>query len=217
MKRSTIGRITVAVVAVLGTTSAMAQGVASDPFSTPPASSQPVIRSEDFDRDPIRGWHYSCEHQFVANEDGRALVTQGGGHGIWASAGRLTDFTLRFHYAYEQGDGDVFFRATETPAGMEFYCVTLEPTRITLGRRLHAPGQEFPENDLAVAPCVLRPYAWYEVAIVASGGLIEVWIGGQQVIRCQDPHPLTAGQCGLGVIAGSGSVLYDNVSLNAAP
>jgi len=109
----------------------------------------------------------------------------------------------------------VFFRSVDTPHGLEFYVLTLRPSGITLGRRTHMPGQEASQQDLASAAGVLQPRQWYEVAIRAIGGQIDVAIDKQPVLSYQDSAPLTSGGCGLGVILGSGAVLYDDVVLTA--
>lgn len=192
-----------------------APAAASNPVPTGTAPAQKPTHTENFDTDPVTGWRYSCQHRLVPIAGGRALETSGGGHAIWRATDRLKDFTLSFRFRYEQGVGDVFFRATETSAGMEFYCLNLGPNAVELARRLHAPGQEVPQRVLASAPRSLQPQGWYDVTIRATGGLIEVWIGDQQAIRYLDPQPLTAGPCGLGVTAGSGTVLYDDVALTA--
>jgi hypothetical protein len=72
---------------------------------------------------------------------------------------------------------------------------------------------EYPEKTLAAAPVSLGPQVWHDVIIQAKGGQITVWIDGQGVLQVQDPQPLRSGGCGLGVIANSGYVLYDQVVL----
>jgi len=183
-------------------------------FSQPGAApGQPSQLREDFDRDPVSGWHYSCQHAFVQAGNGRALATRGGGHAIWQAAGPVSDFALKFRYGYEQGAGDVFFRSTETPQGMQFYFLRLEPRQFVLGRRLHAPGGKFPEKNLASAPVQLAPRAWHDVMIQAAGGQIQVSVNGKVVLSASDPQPLRSGPCGLGAVGNSGFVLYDQVML----
>jgi len=209
---------TAVTIAVLTALPAVAQTPAApwqSPGSAQPgtAQSQPSQLSENFDRDPVTGWHYSCPHAFIQAGNGRALATRGGGHAVWQAAGPVADFTLKFRYGYEQGAGDVFFRSTDTPRGMEFYFLRLEPRQVVLGRRLHAPGHKFPERNLASAPVLLGPRAWHDVIIRAMGGQIQVSIDGKRVLSTRDPQPLRSGACGLGAIANSGFVLYDQVTL----
>jgi hypothetical protein len=169
--------------------------------------------AEDFDAGSLDGWHFSCEHALVPTQTGRALQTSSGGHAIWDELGPLGDFALQFRYGYAQGSGDVIFRITETVQGMECYCLKLEPHGISLVRRLHTPDRRFPEETLAAVAGTLQPRQWYDFTIQAVGGQIDVAIGQQQVLSCVDPAPLTRGACGLGVIANSGAVLYDDVNL----
>jgi hypothetical protein len=176
-------------------------------------SPQPSGLQEDFEQDPVTGWAYSCEHAIVSAGNGRALATRGGGHAVWEAAGEVTDFAMKFLYSYERGAGDVFFRSTDTDRGMEFYFLRLEPRQVVLGRRLHTEDHKYPEKTLAAAPVSLGPRAWHEVIIQAKGGHIAVWIDGKGVLQVQDPNPLQSGMCGLGAIADSGHVLYDQVML----
>jgi hypothetical protein len=169
--------------------------------------------AEDFDAGSLQGWHFSCEYALVSTQAGRALQTSGGGHAIWNEPGSLGDFALQFRYGYAKGAGDVIFRITETAQGMECYCLKLEPHGISLVRRWHTADQQFPEKTLAAVPAPLQPQQWYDFTIQAVGGQIDVAIGQQQVLSCLDPAPLARGACGLGVIANSGSVLYDDVDL----
>jgi hypothetical protein len=193
-------------------TAASAQQISRDGGTA--ASQQPSNQfAEDFDASPLQGWDFSCEHALVSTETGRALQTSGGGHAIWNKPGPLGDFALQFRYGYAQGAGDVIFRITETAQGMECYCLKLEPHGISLVRRLHTADQQFPEKTLAAAPGPLQPQQWYDFTIQAVGGQIDVAIGQQQVLNCLDPAPLARGACGLGVIANSGAVLYDDVDL----
>jgi hypothetical protein len=181
---------------------------ASDARALPPAQF-----AENFDSSSVDGWHYSCQHTLVSTQSGQALQTSGGGHAIWTAPGDLTDFALQFQYGYQQGLGDVIFRMTDTPNGMECYCLKIEPHGLSLVRRLHAPGQRFPEKNLASVQGALPPQQWHVFTIQAVGGQIDVAISGQKVLSYQDPAPLTTGTCGLGVIANSGAVLYDDVRL----
>ena len=191
---------------------APAQQYSSGWGTTAPA--QPATQfTEDFDAGPLKGWDYSCQHDLVSTQGGRALQASGAGHAIWTAPGDLSDFALQFRYGYQQGVGDVVFRITETANGMECYCLKLEPHGISLVRRLHTPNQQFPEKELAAAQGALQPQQWYDFTIQAIGGKIDVAIGDQQVLSYLDPAPLTSGKCGLGVIANSGSVLYDDASL----
>jgi len=203
---------------VLAVPAALAQ-TAADPLGSlassrsGPEQPQKVGLTEDFENEPLDGWEYSCQHAFVKAGTGRALATRGGGHAMWVAAGEVGDFALKLRYGYEKSVGDVFFRSTETPQGMEFYFLRLEPSQVVLGRRLHTMDHKYPEKMLAAVPVPLSPRAWHEVIIQASGGQITVWIDGQGVLQVQDPKPLGTGLCGVGVIANSGFVLYDDLEL----
>jgi len=212
---------TAALIVAMALTSvpAMAQSAAGPRGSfassqSDPGQSQQSALTEDFDQEPVDGWEYSCEHAFVKAGTGRALATRGGGHAMWIAAGQVGDFALKLRYGYEKGVGDVFFRSTESSQGMEFYFLRLEPRQVVLGRRLHTVDGQYPEKILAAVPVVLGPRAWHDVIIQASGGQFAVSVNGQEgVLQAVDPNPLRSGLCGLGVIASSGLVLYDDVAL----
>jgi len=177
------------------------------------AQAQPRQFAEDFDRDPVRGWEYSCQYALLPAGNGRALATRGGGHAMWVAAGHVSDFSMKFRYGYEQGTADVFFRNTNVPNGHEFYCLMIGPHQTVLARRAHLPGNKYPEKRLAAAPVAISPKAWHDVIIQAKGGQIRVWIDGKGVLQAQDSSPLRSGLCGFGAIANSGHVLYDQVML----
>ena len=168
---------------------------------------------EDFDKGSLQGWDFSCQHALLPTASGQALQTSGAGHALWIASGDLTDFAIKFRYGYQQGVGDVIFRITESAQGMECYCLKLQPHGISLVRRLHTPDQQFPEKKLASASSVLQPQQWHDVTIQAIAGQIDVAIGDQPILSYLDPTPLIGGKCGLGVIANSGSVLYDDAKL----
>jgi hypothetical protein len=183
------------------------------PAGGPPPAPQAGSFSEDFDAGPLKGWEFSCQQSLIATQDGQALQASGGGHAIWTSAGSVSDFVLQFRFGYQQGIGDVIFRMTETQAGMECYCLMLQPQGLVLVRRLHTPDGQFPEQQLAAVEGALPAGQWHEFTVQAVGGQIDVAIGDQKVLSYRDPTPLTSGMCGLGVIANSGAVLYDDASL----
>lgn len=218
LRQKAISFTVILAIVVLAGPAALAQPTA-DPRPASAARSsgfqqpQSTGLTEDFNDDTSDGWEYSCQHAYVTAGTGRALATRGGGHAVWVAAGEVRDFGLKLRYGYEQGVGDVFFRATQTPQGMEFYFLRLEPRQVVLGRRLHTPDQRYPEKVLAAVPFSLHPRAWHEVIIQAQGGRIAVAIDEQGVLQVQDPAPLSSGLCGLGAIANSGHVLYDQITL----
>ena len=118
------------------------------PAGGPPSAPAAGSFSEDFDAGPLKGWEFSCQQSLIATQDGQALQASGGGHAIWTSAGSVNDFVLQFRFGYQQGIGDVIFRMTETQAGMECYCLMLQPQGLVLVRRLHTPDGQFPEQQL---------------------------------------------------------------------
>jgi hypothetical protein len=206
---SILGRLAVGPAIVLVATAiAQAQWTSNEP-----ADESDLQFSEDFDSERLTGWGFSCEHSRVPTRSGKALQTGRGGHALWVGAGDVQDFVLQFRYGYEQGVGDVIFRITETSEGMECYCLIIQPEGISLVRRLHTPGQEFPEQQLAAVDAALPSRQWHDFTIQAVGGQIDVAVGDQHLLSYTDPAPLTSGICGLGVIANSGAVLYDRAVL----
>ena len=87
----------------------------------------------------------------------------------------------------------------------------LEPQGISLARRLHRSKN--PEQELTAVPGTLQSRQWYDITIQAIGGRIDVAIGDQHVLSYTDSAPLISVPCGLGVIANSGAVLYDDAVL----
>ena len=233
--RAILSRLTLAAATVLLTASlAWAQQPADDPAApdqaqqaqqpadNPAAPAQarqagqpsPKQLAWNFDKDPVDGWHYACQHALVPTQGGRALQVSGG-HAIWDPVGEISDFVLKFRYGYESGAGDVFFRPSQTSLGEECYCLKLSPDGITLARRLNKPTDEgYPEKELVSQRGMFKPHKWYAITIRAVGGQIDVLIGNQKALSYRDPEPLTAGTFGLGA-AGSGVALYDDVALTA--
>lgn len=170
--------------------------------------------SWNFDKDPVKGWHFACQHLLLPTQSGRALQLSNG-HAIWNPVGEISDFVLQFRYGYENGSGDVFFRISPTPEGEECYALKLAPDSLTLVSRLNQPTDEgYPEDELVSKRGVLKPKKWYAITIRAVGGQIDVLVGGQKALSYRDPKPLTTGTLGLGA-AGTSVVLYDNVVLTA--
>jgi len=175
------------------------------------ASAQaPMPLAENFDSDPLGQWHFSCQKELISEGTGRALRASGAGHALWLVQAK--DFTLSFRYRYQpgKGTGDVVFRVSGTPPNTQMYSLRLEPSQLVLCRRIRTQAQGFQEQQLAAASFPLRPGTWHNFTLKAAGGQFNVAVDGKQVLNAQDPQPLSPGLVGLGVIAGSGSVDYDD-------
>jgi len=175
------------------------------------ASAQaPMPLAENFDSDPLGQWHFSCQKELISDGTGRALRASGAGHALWLVQAK--DFTLSFRYRFQQGKGtgDVVFRVSGAPPNTQMYSLRLEPNRLVLCRRTHTQAQGFREQQLAAASFPLRPGTWHNFTLKAAAGQFNVTVDGKQALSAQDPQPLSPGLVGLGVIAGSGSVDYDN-------
>lgn len=152
---------------------------------------------ENFDRDPVAGWEFSCEKRFVPAGEGRFLQVLGGGHAL--SVLEREDFLLTFRYRSKSagGVGDILFRAGEQGA----YSLRLEPQQIVLCWRSGNHEVGFQEQDLAVKPYPLQPDTWHTLGLRVQGNRIDVSVGGKPLISCSDPQQRPAGMVGLGVVA----------------
>ena len=106
------------------------------------------VQRENFDRDPITGWEYSCEKDFVQEGEGRFLRVWGAGHAL--STAERGDFSLAFRYRSKSGggDGDILFRAGDQGA----YSLRLEKKQLVLCWRMGSPETGFREEKLAAKP-----------------------------------------------------------------
>jgi hypothetical protein len=172
------------------------------------AAAQANRARETFDQDPVSGWEFRGKHAFVPVGAGRALATKG--PALWVAAGEVSDFTMKIRYGYERGIATVDFRNASRYGLPEGYVLLLSPSNVHLIRVQRLAGK-VEEREIASAPFLLEPKVWHDVIIQAVGGKINVGVDGKTVLDVNDPQPIPAGMCGVGVE--SGVVLYDEVSL----
>jgi hypothetical protein len=173
--------------------------------------------SEDFDTEPLAGWEFSCQKQLVEEGTGKCLRVSGAGHALWIAAERAQarDFELAFRHRYKQdkGTGDIIFRGTGEPPQHRYNFLRLEAGQLVLGVRIHTSDQDVSEQVLKNVTFQLTPDVWHDFVITANGSQIDVAVDGTSVLSGTDPNPLPGAPIGLGIIAGSGEVDYDDAQL----
>ena len=194
---------------VSSTVSACAVVILGGVFATLGWAQQMPI-SESFDSGSLQRWHFSCQKELVNAGSGNVLRVSGAGHALWLVQAK--DFTLKFRYRYQagKGTGDVVLRASGSPPNTKMYSLRLEPTQIVLCRRTRTAQTGFNEQQLNSGHVNLAPNVWHNVTVRLSGGRFDVSVAGKQVLSANDAQPLPPGRIGLGIIAGSGAVEYDD-------
>ena len=163
-------------------------------------------RSENFDRDPVRGWEFREGARPIAGEAGRVLGCRGAGHGAWLIE-PLCDFELNFRYRPGNGAGEVLFRMGGEPPRHRHYALRLSGREILLARRLD--GEEKP---LCRGAFAFSSGRWASVVILSQGRKITVLVDGKEALGCRDPEPLPPGNIAFGCREGEG-IAFDDVQL----
>jgi hypothetical protein len=182
--------------------------VASLAFAQPQLANE--FQRENFDRDPVKGWEFSCEKEFVQEGEGRVLRVWGAGHAL--PVVERGDFSVAFRYRSKSGggDGDILFRASDQGA----YSLRLERKQIVLCWRMGSPETGFQEQKLAAKPLPLTADTWHSLSLRVQGRQIDVLVAGKPVMSYTDSASRSAGFVGLGVIANTGAVEYDDVAFD---
>ena len=91
--------------------------------------------TESFDKEPTKGWFYSCQKEYLTEGTNGFLRVSGGGHALWlgdgATEAKAADFTVTVKHRYEQGKGtgEVAFRVSGTLEDHQFNWVMFQPHR----------------------------------------------------------------------------------------
>ncbi len=172
--------------------------------------SMPVLQT--FDQGIPSDWDFSCNRSLIASNWGSAMRIWGGGHAILPMPPQ--DFALNFQFRSAGGAGDIGFNFTDHNNSID--TITLEPQRVILSRRTQVQPGQFQHTDYASGFATLGDGLWHAVTVQYRNGRVDVWVDQRLVINYQHYNRLPAGAVGLGVIANSGNVDFDNVSYGPA-
>jgi len=162
--------------------------------------------SESFGTDPLEGWHLVGGARVAPAAQGRALVFDGPGHGLWQATQAQTS-SLAFRYRHGAGLGEVVMCGTGEPPNHSEYRVRFDQAGISVRRLTRGT-----ERVLGSGRVAWRPGAWVNVAIQVSAGTIAVSVDGQRVLGVTDANPLPGGGMAFGCLEGSGFG-YDDIAL----
>ena len=187
---------------------------ATEPIAQPVA--QPLqgqatagAMSENFEVEPLNGWHLAGGARRIPVERGQALGFPEPGHGIWHAV-NARDFQLRSRFRMGEGLAEVVLCGSGEPPNVREYQVHFGMDRIAVLRNVGGRPQQ-----LSSAPSQLRPGAWVQASVSVTNGTIQVSIDGQTVVNATDAQPLGAGVMAFGCLEGSGFA-YDDITLNPA-
>lgn len=171
---------------------------------------QPGTMSENFDSGQPQGWELMGGASVANAGRGGALVFSSEGAALWLAA-NVTNFSMQFGYLPPQeGMAQVMFRMGGEPPNNGEYQVRFEGSEMSLFRM--ANNQE---QWLASGQAKWTAGQWQTIVVTATGGNIQVSVGGQLVLNAVDPQPRASGFVGFASGFGNGAA-FDNISITSS-
>ncbi len=171
---------------------------------------QPGTMSENFDAGQPQGWELMGGASVANAGRGGALVFTSEGAALWLAA-NVTNFSMQFGYLPPQeGMAQVMFRMGGEPPNNGEYQLRFEGSQMSLFRMGNNQ-----EQWLGSGQAKWTAGNWQTIVVTATGGNIQVAVGGQPVLTASDPQPRTAGFVGFASGFGNGAA-FDNISITSS-